>query len=141
MFYFLESDRVPGFGGTGSGLGSTTLGLQNMLSHHHFMGQHRSAPPPPPDASPLTAAAAAAAASLNPEAAKNFLMHTSHALSPPPTVELRPSKVNPKSSSLGVFAVETLSCGTRFGPFLGKWAFEPGNPHQAWEVRKHSYNS
>ena len=130
---FSESDRVPGFGSSGSShsLGST-LGLQSMLSHHHFMGQHRSA-----DASSLTtaAAAAAAAASINPEAAKSFLMHTSHALSQPPSVELRPSKANQKSS-LGVYALETLSTGTRFGPFLGKWAFEPGNPNQAWEVRK-----
>ena len=134
-FYFSESDRVPGFGSSGSShsLGST-LGLQSMLSHHHFMGQHRSA-----DASSLTAAAAAAAAaSINPETAKSFLMHTSHALSQPSSVELRPSKANPKSS-LGVYALETLSTATRFGPFLGKWAFEPGNPNQAWEVRNHVF--
>ena len=64
---------------------------------------------------------------------KQFLMHA--ALSPPPTLELRQSKVNPgPPSKLGVFAVETLPTGSKFGPFLGKWAFEPGHQDQAWEV-------
>ena len=64
---------------------------------------------------------------------KQFLMHA--ALRPPPTLELRQSKVNPgPPSKLGVFAVETLPAGSKFGPFLGKWAFEPGHHDQAWEV-------
>ena len=57
------------------------------------------------------------------------------ALSPPPTLELRQSKVNPgPPAKLGVFAVEILPMGSKFGPFLGKWAFEPGHHDQAWEV-------
>ena len=69
-----------------------------------------------------------------PSCIKQFLMHA--ALSPPPTLELRQSKVNPgPPSKLGVFAVETLPTGSKFGPFLGKWAFEPRHQDHAWEVR------
>jgi hypothetical protein len=35
---------------------------------------------------------------------------------------------------LGVWAVETIPQGTRFGPFMGKWTMEPSNPKFAWEV-------
>ena len=35
---------------------------------------------------------------------------------------------------LGVWAVETIPEGTKFGPFLGKWCLEPANPQYAWEV-------
>ena len=71
--------------------------------------------------SPSIAAAAAMAAT------RSFLekLHSSHALTPPAAVELR---------DLGVWAKERVAAGTRYGPFLGKWALEPANPAYAWEV-------
>ena len=77
--------------------------------------------------SPTTAAAAAAAAMA---ATRSFLekLHSSHALTPPAAVELR---------DVGVWARERVAAGTRYGPFLGKWALEPANPAYAWEVSDH----
>ena len=76
--------------------------------------------------SPTTAAAAAAAAAAM-AATRSFLekLHSSHALTPPAAVELR---------DVGVWAKERVAAGTRYGPFLGKWALEPANPAYAWEV-------
>ena len=67
----------------------------------------------------------AAAAAM--AATRSFLekLHSSHALTPPAAVELR---------DLGVWAKERVVAGTRYGPFLGKWALEPANPAYAWEV-------
>lgn len=75
--------------------------------------------------SPSMAAAAAMAAT------RSFLekLHSSHALTPPAAVELR---------DLGVWAKERVVAGTRYGPFLGKWALEPANPAYAWEVSETS---
>lgn len=72
------------------------------------------------------AAAAAAAAAM--AATRSFLekLNSSHALNPPPQVELR--------DSAGVWAKEDVAAGTRYGPFLGKWMVEPANPAHAWEV-------
>jgi hypothetical protein len=74
-----------------------------------------------------TAAAAAAAAMA---ATRSFLekLNSSHALNPPPQIELR---------DFGVWAKENVSAGTRYGPFLGKWALEPTNQAYAWEVSEH----
>ena len=76
------------------------------------------------DCSPSMAAAAAMAAT------RSFLekLHSSHALTPPAAVELR---------DVGVWARERVAAGTRYGPFLGKWALEPANPAYAWEVSDH----
>ncbi|XP_044595350.1 histone-lysine N-methyltransferase MECOM-like isoform X3 [Cotesia glomerata] len=51
---------------------------------------------------------------------------------------LIPSEVEVGKSSSGsalVRARKEIPRGTRFGPFLGKWASEPHNPRYAWEVR------
>ena len=84
----------------------------------------------------LAAAAAASSATSNfqAEAARQFLhqLSASHALNPPSQVDLRESSVN--KSELGVWAVESIPQGTRFGPFMGKWSVEPTNPKYAWEV-------
>ncbi|XP_048510022.1 histone-lysine N-methyltransferase MECOM-like isoform X2 [Athalia rosae] len=52
-------------------------------------------------------------------------------ISPVPEVEIGRS---PLSGPL-VRARRDIARGSRFGPFLGKWASEPFNPHYAWEVR------
>lgn len=44
-----------------------------------------------------------------------------------------PSEVELKES--GIFARTTISKGTRYGPFLGKWAEVPYDSLFAWEVR------
>ena len=77
------------------------------------------------DCSPSMAAAAAMAAT------RSFLekLHSSHALTPPAAVELRGD-----GGGAGVWARERVPAGTRYGPFLGKWALEPANPAYAWEV-------
>ena len=82
----------------------------------------------------LLAAAASSASNLQAEAARHFLhqLSSSHALNPPSQVDLRESSIN--NSDLGVWAVETIPQGTRFGPFMGKWTMEPSNPKFAWEV-------
>ena len=69
------------------------------------------------------------------EAARQFLhqLSASHVLNPPSQVDLRESSVN--NTDLGVWAVESIPQGTRFGPFLGKWTMEPVNHKFAWEVR------
>ncbi|XP_057326321.1 histone-lysine N-methyltransferase MECOM-like isoform X2 [Microplitis mediator] len=55
--------------------------------------------------------------------------HTRDWLSPVPEVEVGSSSSGPL-----VRARREISRGTRFGPFLGKWASEPHNPRYAWEV-------
>ena len=82
----------------------------------------------------LLAAAASSASNLQAEAARHFLhqLSSSHALNPPSQVDLRESSIN--NADLGVWAVETIPQGTRFGPFMGKWTMEPSNPKFAWEV-------
>ena len=82
----------------------------------------------------LLAAAASSASNLQAEAARHFLhqLSTSHALNPPSQVDLRESSIN--KADLGVWAVETIPQGTRFGPFMGKWTMEPSNHKFAWEV-------
>ena len=82
----------------------------------------------------LLAAAASSASNLQAEAARHFLhqLSSSHALNPPSQVDLRESTIN--NADLGVWAVETIPQGTRFGPFMGKWTMEPSNPKFAWEV-------
>ena len=81
----------------------------------------------------MSAAAATAREALTSEAAKNFLhtLNASHALNPPPNIELKEST---KGGGLGVWSKELIPGGTRFGPFLGKWALEPINLRYAWEV-------
>ena len=81
----------------------------------------------------MASAAATARESLTSEAAKNFLhtLNASHALNPPSNIELREST---KGGGLGVWSSESIPVGTRFGPFLGKWALEPINLRYAWEV-------
>ena len=82
----------------------------------------------------LLAAAASSASNIQAEAARQFLhqLSASHALNPPSQVDLRESSIN--KADLGVWAVETIPHGTRFGPFMGKWTMEPSNPKFAWEV-------
>ena len=84
--------------------------------------------------SSLLAAAAASASNFQAEAARQFLhqLSASHALNPPAQVDLRESSVN--KSDLGVWAIQVIPAGTRFGPFLGKWTVEPANHKFAWEV-------
>ena len=81
----------------------------------------------------MASAAISAREALTSEAAKNFLhtLSASHALNPPPNIELREST---KGGGLGVWSTESIPPGTRFGPFLGKWAIEPNNQRYAWEV-------
>ena len=76
---------------------------------------------------------ASAREALTSDSAKNFLhtLNASHALNPPPNVELKESS---KGGGLGVWSTECIPAGTRFGPFLGKWALEPNNHRYAWEV-------
>ena len=83
----------------------------------------------------MASAAASARESLTSEAAKSFLhtLNASHALNPPANIELREST---KGGGLGVWSTESIPTGTRFGPFLGKWALEPINLRYAWEVSK-----
>ena len=47
---------------------------------------------------------------------------------PPPQLELRPQG--------GVWVRASIPSGTRFGPFLGKWAPEPQDEDYSWEVGK-----
>ncbi len=72
--------------------------------------------------------------SVTSEATRNFVnqFNVSHALHPPSQVELRESGSG--QPGLGVWAVDTIPAGSKFGPFLGKWSLEPINPNQAWEV-------
>ena len=81
----------------------------------------------------MISAMTSASAALTSEAAKNFLhnLNASHALNPPPHIEVRESS---KGGGLGIWSAESIPAGTRFGPFLGKWAIEPQNPRYAWEV-------
>ncbi len=74
----------------------------------------------------------AAAAAL----AKTFLerFNSSFALSPPRQVELRKCSSGSASSEGGVWAVEEIPPGVRYGPFMGKWTPEPADPRFAWEV-------
>ncbi|XP_046752733.1 histone-lysine N-methyltransferase MECOM-like [Diprion similis] len=51
--------------------------------------------------------------------------------SPVPDVEVGRSSV----SGSQVRARRDIARGTRFGPFIGKWAHEPANPDYAWEIR------
>lgn len=51
-------------------------------------------------------------------------------VSPVPEVEVGRSAL----SGPQVRARRDIARGARFGPFLGKWASEPVNPHYAWEV-------
>ena len=85
----------------------------------------------------MASAAASAREALTSEAAKNFLhtLSASHALNPPSNIELKESS---KGGGLGVWAAESIPSGTRFGPFLGKWALEPINLRYAWEVSEFS---
>lgn len=55
----------------------------------------------------------------------------SQLVNPPSQVELRESRTG---KGLGVWAKEAVPKGTKFGPFLGKWAVEPTDPKYAWEV-------
>ena len=89
----------------------------------------------------LLAAAASSASNIQAaEAARHFLhqLSASHALNPPSQVDLRESSIN--KADLGVWAVETIPHGTRFGPFMGKWTMEPSNPKFAWEVSTFIYS-
>jgi hypothetical protein len=74
------------------------------------------------------------------ETTRNFLnqFNVSHALHPPSQVELRESGSG--HPGLGVWAVDSIPSGSKFGPFLGKWCLEPVNPHQAWEVSPMAFN-
>ena len=77
------------------------------------------------------AQAASTASNFQAEAARQFL-HQLTANNPPSQVDLRESSIN--KSELGVWAVEHIPQGTRFGPYMGKWTLEPSNPKYAWEV-------
>ena len=69
-------------------------------------------------------------------ATRSFLekLNSSHALNPPPQVELK------DGGSEGAWAKEEIPAGTRYGPFLGKWTLEPANPAHAWEVRTYAHS-
>ena len=51
---------------------------------------------------------------------------------PPSQLEFGQSSV--AHGSRGVWTRTSVSAGTRFGPFLGKWVLEPDNEEFAWEV-------
>jgi hypothetical protein len=84
--------------------------------------------------SPFLSSSTSSTNSLQAEAARQFLhqLSASQALNPPPQVELKASSVS--KADLGVWSVEIIPPGTRFGPFLGKWVVEPTNGKYAWEV-------
>uniref|UniRef100_A0A0K2VES7 Transcription factor hamletlike [Bombus terrestris] n=1 Tax=Lepeophtheirus salmonis TaxID=72036 RepID=A0A0K2VES7_LEPSM len=52
-------------------------------------------------------------------------------LQPPGSLKLQESSVG---RGIGIWAAERIPLGTRYGPFLGKWALEPGDHRFAWEV-------
>ena len=87
-------------------------------------------------------AAATTTAAATAALAKTFLerFNSSFALSPPRQVELRKGgAAAPDSPSAllgdgGVWALEEVSAGVRYGPFMGKWTPEPADPRFAWEV-------
>ncbi len=102
--------------------------------------------PPPPAAAAAAAAGSPAAAAAMIAATKSLLdkLNSSHALNPPPQVELRtgggslgePGGGGPGLQAFGVWAVEEIPAATRYGPFLGKWTLEPADKAFAWEVRE-----
>ncbi|CAG0880205.1 unnamed protein product [Cyprideis torosa] len=59
-----------------------------------------------------------------PESIKPFLPNV------PPGLELRASRID---EGYGVWTRQEIVKGTRFGPFLGRWAPQPVNPKFAWE--------
>lgn len=72
--------------------------------------------------------AAGAAAELS-AAAERFITQQLSAV--PPELELRPSSTG---VGVGVWSKQSISRGTRYGPFLGKWTANAKDPSLAWEV-------
>lgn len=72
--------------------------------------------------------AASAAAEFS-AAAQRFI--TQQLSTVPTELELRPSSTG---VGLGVWAKQTITRGTRYGPFLGKWTGNAKDPSFAWEV-------
>ncbi|KAK8393656.1 hypothetical protein O3P69_006768 [Scylla paramamosain] len=81
-----------------------------------------------PDAHDLNMNAAGAAAELS-AAAERFITQQLSAV--PPELELRPSSTG---VGVGVWSKQSISRGTRYGPFLGKWTANAKDPSLAWEV-------
>ncbi|XP_063889664.1 histone-lysine N-methyltransferase PRDM16-like isoform X4 [Scylla paramamosain] len=81
-----------------------------------------------PDAHDLNMNAAGAAAELS-AAAERFITQQLSAV--PPELELRPSSTG---VGVGVWSKQSISRGTRYGPFLGKWTANAKDPSLAWEI-------
>ncbi|KAK3848884.1 hypothetical protein Pcinc_044343 [Petrolisthes cinctipes] len=90
---------------------------------------HRSSPTPtnPNSHHDLNMNAAGAAAELS-AAAQRFI--TQQLSTVPMELELRPSG---SGVGLGVWTKQTITRGTRYGPFLGKWTANAKDPSFAWE--------
>ncbi|KAK4311877.1 hypothetical protein Pmani_016661 [Petrolisthes manimaculis] len=96
---------------------------------------HRSSPTPtnPNSHHDLNMNAAGAAAELS-AAAQRFI--TQQLSTVPMELELRPSG---SGVGLGVWTKQTITRGTRYGPFLGKWTANAKDPSFAWERGKSEF--